>query len=221
MNKVKIVSFEGNIGAGKTTLLNKLEKENTDPYIVFLREPVDEWEKISIDGVSMISKFYADPEKYSFAFQIMAFTTRLKLLKEIIKNKPNVKLIICERSLEADNEIFARMLYHDGLMDQHMYLIYKNHFNNSIEKEYKLSGMIYIKTLPVECFNRIVKRARKGEDKITLTYLEKCDKYHLDWIGRFKEPVLHKSSNDTLHFDIYSFLQRLLLRNDCICAESK
>ena len=72
MNKVKIVSFEGNIGAGKTTLLNKLEKENTDPDIVFLREPVDEWEKISINGETMISKFYADPEEYSFAFQIMA-----------------------------------------------------------------------------------------------------------------------------------------------------
>ena len=215
MNKVKIVSFEGNIGAGKTTLLNKLEKENTDPDIVFLREPVDEWEKISINGETMISKFYADPEKYSFAFQIMAFTTRLKLLKDIIKNKPNVKLIICERSLEADNEIFARMLYHDGLMDKHMYLIYMNHFNNSIEKEYELSGMIYIKTPPNECFNRIIKRNREGEDKITLLYLEKCHKYHLDWIGRFARPVLHKSSNDKLHFNVYSFLQKLLLRNDC------
>ena len=221
MNKVKIVSFEGNIGAGKTTLLNKLEKENTDPDIVFLREPVDEWEKISINGVTMISKFYADPEKYSFAFQIMAFTTRLKLLKEIIKNHPNVKLIICERSLEADNEIFARMLYHDGLMDQYMYLIYKNHFNNSIEKEYKLSGMIYIETPPAECFNRITKRNREGEDKITITYLEKCHKYHLDWLKRFKQPVLHKSSNDRLHFNIYSFLQKLLLRNDCGWTESK
>ena len=221
MNKVKIVSFEGNIGAGKTTLLNKLEKENTDPDIVFLREPVDEWEKISIMGETIISKFYADPEKYSFAFQIMAFTTRLKLVKDIIKNQPNVKLIICERSLEADNEIFAKMLYHDGLMDKHMYLIYKNHFNNSIEKEYQLSGMIYIKTLPVECFNRIIKRNRVGEDKITLTYLEKCHKYHLDWISRFKKPILHKSSNDKLHFDIYSFLQRLLLKNHCSWTESK
>ena len=59
-------------------------------------------------GETIISKFYADPEKYSFAFQIMAFTTRLKLVKDIIKNQPNVKLIICERSLEADNEIFAK-----------------------------------------------------------------------------------------------------------------
>ena len=40
----KIVSVEGNIGAGKTTILNKMQKENTDTSIVFIREPVDIWE---------------------------------------------------------------------------------------------------------------------------------------------------------------------------------
>ena len=43
----KIVSIEGNIGSGKSTLLENLKKYyNTNPNVIFLREPVDDWEKI-------------------------------------------------------------------------------------------------------------------------------------------------------------------------------
>ena len=68
---ITIVSIEGNIGSGKSTLLETLKtifKENGN--IVFLREPVDEWEKIKDkDGNTMLQKFYANQQEYSFAFQ--------------------------------------------------------------------------------------------------------------------------------------------------------
>ena len=45
----QIITIEGNIGSGKSTLLEHLkEKYNTEESnnIIFLREPVDEWENI-------------------------------------------------------------------------------------------------------------------------------------------------------------------------------
>ena len=43
----KIVSIEGNIGSGKSTLLENLRQHYKDnDSVIFLREPVDEWEKI-------------------------------------------------------------------------------------------------------------------------------------------------------------------------------
>ena len=46
-NPFIIVSIEGNIGSGKSTLLANLrEHYANDAHIVFLKEPVDEWEKI-------------------------------------------------------------------------------------------------------------------------------------------------------------------------------
>ena len=42
-----IISIEGNIGSGKSTLLYYLKehyKKNT--HIIFLQEPIEEWEKI-------------------------------------------------------------------------------------------------------------------------------------------------------------------------------
>lgn len=87
-NNIEIISIEGNIGSGKSTLLSNLKKyyEN-DANVVFLKEPVDEWANIKDEnGVTILEKFYADQEKYSFSFQMMAYISRLKLLKETVEN---------------------------------------------------------------------------------------------------------------------------------------
>ena len=68
--KIKIVSLEGNIGSGKTLLFNNL-KENykNNKKIIFLKEPVDEWEKIKDEnGKSILKNFYDDQEKFAFPF---------------------------------------------------------------------------------------------------------------------------------------------------------
>ena len=47
MNQIQIISIEGNIGSGKSTLLANLKKIFKDnQYVMFLKEPVDEWSPI-------------------------------------------------------------------------------------------------------------------------------------------------------------------------------
>ena len=138
-----IISLEGNIGAGKSTFLEHLEKtlSNNSEWI-FLREPVHIWDQIRDEnGETMLSKFYANPEKYAFAFQVMAYTTRYQELKRIIQEYPNCKGILCERSLEADKFIFAKMLHSDGLIDNVMYTIYEKYFS-VYEGNFNLDGII-------------------------------------------------------------------------------
>lgn len=91
----KIVSIEGNIGSGKSTLLENLRNHYKDnAYVIFLREPVDDWEQIKDkEGNTMLQKFYGDQEKYSFAFQMMAYISRLKILRDTVKEIQN-KVII-------------------------------------------------------------------------------------------------------------------------------
>ena len=130
MSKPIIVSLEGNIGAGKSTLLEKLQlRYANDKTIVFLKEPVDLWAQIKDkSGETMLSKFYSNPSKYSFAFQIMAYTTRLHILRQLIRENPDCKIIVCERSLDADKHIFAKMLHADGKMEDIMYKVYETYF---------------------------------------------------------------------------------------------
>lgn len=96
----KIVSIEGNIGSGKTTLLGHVKEAlKRNPNVIFLREPVDDWESIKDkEGHTMLQKFYADQERYSFPFQMMAYISRLVLLKEAVKSHPTATLVT-ERSL--------------------------------------------------------------------------------------------------------------------------
>ena len=183
MTHPKIISVEGNIGAGKTTIIDNLEKYyKNDPSVIFIREPVDIWQSITDSkGESILAKFYADPAKYSFSFQVMAFVTRLSMLRNTIREKPNCEVIVCERSLEADRNIFAKMLHDEGLMEGCMYQIYLLMSNIGLEK-YKAHGVLWVNTGPQLCLERIRKRSREGENAIMLEYLETCDSYHKDWL---------------------------------------
>jgi deoxyadenosine/deoxycytidine kinase len=179
-----IVSIEGNIGSGKSTLLSNLKEtlqNRTD--IVFLKEPVDEWEKITDEnGITMLEKFYSNQKDYSFPFQMMAYISRLALLKEAVKNNPGA-IIITERSLYTDKMVFAKMLYESKNIEMINYKIYLKWFE-TFASEFPVNKVIYVKSSPETCFNRIEKRSRTGESSISLDYLTNCDKYHNEMLNK-------------------------------------
>lgn len=205
MSSVEIVSIEGNIGGGKTTLLEALKNIKwVDKKIVFVREPVDEWEKIKDgEGKTILEKFYNNQEKYSFPFQMLAFISRLKLLKEAVELNPGC-IIITERSLFTDKLVFAKMLFDSKKMEDINYLIYLNWFDTFSEK-YPVNKIIYVNTNPEICFERIEKRSRQGENNIPLEYLMECDTYH--------EKMMNELNIDTLildgNIDIYNNKEKL------------
>lgn len=190
---IKIVTIEGNIGSGKSTLLENLRnvyKNNSNIY--FLREPVSEWESIKDkDGNTMLQKFYADQEKYSFAFQMMAYISRLKILRETLDHimslpnsenpKNNSYIIVTERCLHTDRYVFAKMLYDQKKIEDVCYQIYSNWFDE-FARICNIDTIIYVNTNPIICYNRIHKRSREGEELIPLEYLESCHKYHDEFL---------------------------------------
>ena len=106
-----IVSVEGNIGSGKSTLLDRLQLSLfKNKKFIFVQEPVDLWENIKDEnGKTMVQLFYGNQEEYSFSFQIMAYTSRLRILKKVLNENVN-SIIVCERSLFTDKMVFAKML---------------------------------------------------------------------------------------------------------------
>lgn len=187
----KIVSIEGNIGSGKSTLLENLrEQYNNNTRIMFLREPVDDWEKIKDNnGNTMLKKFYSDQEKYSFAFQMMAYISRLKILrdtvKEIMLNPSEQYIIITERSLYTDKYVFAKMLHDQGNIEDVCYQIYLNWFDE-FAKDFPIDFTVYVNTEPQKCYDRIHLRARDGEEVIPLAYLQDCHNYHEEFLDEHK-----------------------------------
>jgi deoxycitidine kinase/deoxyguanosine kinase len=173
-----IVSIEGNIGSGKSTLLENLKKHfKNNPKIIFLKEPVDDWETITDENnKTILEKFYADQDKYSFPFQMMAYISRLAILKETIEKNPG-SIIITERSLYTDKMVFAKMLFDNGKIELVNYKIYLKWFD-VFAKEYPIEKIIYVYSDPEICLKRIMKRSRHGEEHIPLAYLSSCHNYH-------------------------------------------
>ena len=184
MNKF-IFSIEGNIGSGKSTLveylkknLNKIEKYK----VIYLQEPVDIWNTVTDQhGVGILEKYYSDQKKYAFSFQMMAYITRLSQLRNLIRESPDYTVILTERCLYTDYNIFAKMLYDSGLIEPIEYSIYCKWFNQFID-ETDVSGFIYLKTTPETCMNRVTLRNRDGESKLSLEYLKNCHNYHENWL---------------------------------------
>lgn len=176
--KAPIISIEGNIGSGKSTLMEKLKNALADlPHVVFLQEPVDDWNTIrDDDGMTMLKKFYGNQEKYSFSFQMMAYISRLATIRKAIYENPDC-IFISERCLHTDKYVFAKMLYDDNKIESVEYQIYNRWFDTFID-DFDVTNIVYIKADPQMCLERVAKRGRDGEGSIPIEYLQACGDYH-------------------------------------------
>lgn len=233
MCNIEIISIEGNIGSGKSTLLANLKKhfqERTN--IIFLPEPVQEWNNVKDEnGTTMIEKFYADQNNYAFPFQMLAYISRIKLLKQAIqeikqKHKKNKQFIcqtyyiITERSIYTDKMVFAKMLFDDKKIEYINYQIYLNWFD-TFSNDYPIHKVIYVKTHPQICFQRINERNRKGEEVIQLSYLNMCDKYHNSMLDKTNtecccQNQLLLDGNYNIHKDKEQWNKHIMKINDFI-----
>jgi thymidylate kinase len=208
-----IVSFDGNIGSGKSTtcyeyeqyLKTHISKDGVENHVFptitsfcdevcFLDEPVELWNKVcDKNGVNILTNLYKDIRANAFKFQMMAYISRLSLLRKAVQN-PKIKLIITERSVETDRNVFAKMLYDAGDISHDEFQIYTLWFDEFLT-DVPLSGIVYIHASPEVCMERIEKRARSGES-IQNDYIQRCHQYHEDWIHTRKCPLLELPANE-------------------------
>lgn len=176
---MKIISIEGNIGSGKSTFVEILKRDLNMERICFLEEPVEIWNTImDKEGITMLENYYKDSKKYAFSFQMMAYISRLSILKKAIESA-KYDIIITERSLYTDKYVFCQMLYDNNLIDHLEFSIYNKWFEEfNIIQDIQY---VYLKTDPLVSYERVIKRSRIGET-IPFSYLENCSKYHDDWL---------------------------------------
>jgi thymidylate kinase len=109
---------------------------------------------------------------------MMAYISRLDMLQEAIRKHPNA-IIITERCLLTDYNIFAKLLYENKSMLQEEYEIYVTWFDRF--QDIKIDGMIYVRTDVEVAFERCKHRSRPGET-IDIEYLKQCHEKHEEWM---------------------------------------
>ena len=187
-----IVSIEGNIGSGKSTLISKLRSKLTHigmTPVIYIDEPVKVWNTImDKHGDNIIKKYYEDQKKYAFQFQMMAYITRITELRKAMDKYNGECIIITERSIETDKEVFAKMLYQSKILDTISYTIYLKWFDE-LSRGLKVNQLVYLKTEPETSLKRVIQRNRPGEN-IPLEYLKDCHKMHEQWLQKSSDVLI-------------------------------
>jgi deoxycitidine kinase/deoxyguanosine kinase len=177
-----IISVDGNIGAGKSTIISQLKTAfKCMPNVLFIQEPVDTIWNTVVDerGETLLSNFYSNPEKHAFTFQMMAYISRLSMLKEAVSNL-DYDVIITERCLETDRNVFEKMLHDTGVISKMEHAVYNMWFDE-FYAPVRCNAIIYIRASVDTCMARIRQRSREGE-AMSRDYITQCVKYHEDWI---------------------------------------
>jgi deoxyadenosine/deoxycytidine kinase len=187
---MRLISLEGNIGTGKTTFIVILQRLLQTLYptkeIVFLKEPIDEWFKINDDnGRNILDYFYKDQERWSYSFQMNAFISRMKQIEQYA-NKDVI--VICERCVFTDKNVFATLLYETNKISKMEWKLYEQWFEwLTLNEELLPSHYIYLQADYKISYERMLKRARTEEDAIPIEYIEKVAEKHEEWMKTIAE----------------------------------
>ena len=175
--KRTMILFEGNIAAGKSTVGRRLAESG---LFDFIEEPVGSWQKDF--AANLLDLFYKDPKRWSFTFQLAAFTTRAKTWTEVLAMTDHQNVVL-ERSIYCDRYVFAKNCYQSGLMTEVEWQLYSRMWD-WLEENWctEPDKIVYLRTPAEVCHERIVKRGRREEEKIPLDYLRDLERLHDEWL---------------------------------------
>ena len=192
----RFVAIAGNIGVGKSTLTGLLgQRLGWEPF----------YEAVADNPY--LADFYADMTRYAFHSQMFFLSRRLRHHRRLLDFPGSV---VQDRAVYEDAEIFARLLYEQGHIEERDYRTYR--------ELYEAMGLflpppdlvVYLRASVPTLLKRIRKRGRDFERRVTAKYLEQLNQLYEEWAERFSLcPVLTVPS-DNLDFVQYNSHMELI-----------
>jgi deoxyadenosine/deoxycytidine kinase len=167
----------GNIGVGKSTLVKIMhERLGWEPfYEAVVENPY-------------LADFYADMPRWAFHSQMFFLTRRLQAHHQLL-SRPGV--VVQDRSVYEDAEIFARNLFLQQRMSERDYATYSDLYDVLKLFLPPPDLVVYLEASVDTLLKRIKVRGRDYEKAIEPAYLEQLNTQYQEWIGNFKlAPVL-------------------------------
>lgn len=179
----------GNIGVGKSTLVQFLHARlGWEPF----------YEAV-VDN-PYLADFYADMPRWAFQSQMFFLTRRLHAHHQLLM-RPGV--VVQDRSVYEDAEIFARNLFLQGSMSERDYATYSDMYQVLKLFLPPPQLVVYMEASVETLLKRISLRGREYEKNIQAGYLRELNELYTEWILNFKlAPVL------TVPADRLDFVQK-------------
>lgn len=187
MPSVIVVTVDAAIAAGKTTLIARLRDRLALPVVV-VEEPVEEWKESGLlaEMYRALAHPGDNPDGMPGLFQIYAFSTRIckfaPRYREAVKlaaDRGGPVVLLCERSIYSDRDIFKTMLVASGHITKTQERVYDGCFGAwELAAERTMPHLaVWLDTGVADCMVRQKERAREGET-FDVDYAAALDRQH-------------------------------------------
>ncbi|XP_010960729.3 thymidine kinase 2, mitochondrial isoform X1 [Camelus dromedarius] len=172
--KKSVICVEGNIASGKTTCL-EFFSNTTD--IEVLVEPVPKWRNVR--GHNPLGLMYRDACRWGLTLQTYVQLTMLDQ-----HTRPQMSPIrMMERSIHSARYIFVENLYRSGKMPEVDYAVLSEWFDWIVRNiDVSIDLIVYLRTTPETCYQRLKMRCREEEKVIPLEYLDAVHHLYEEWL---------------------------------------
>nr|XP_051702822.1 thymidine kinase 2, mitochondrial isoform X1 [Oryctolagus cuniculus] len=172
--KKSVVCVEGNIASGKTTCL-EFFSSTTDVEV--LMEPVSKWRNVR--GHNPLGLMYRDAWRWGLTLQTYVQLTMLEQ-----HTRPQTAPVrLMERSIHSAKYIFVENLYRSGKMPEVDYVVLSEWFDwIGRNMDVSVDLIVYLRTTPETCYQRLKMRCREEERVIPLEYLNAIHRLYEEWL---------------------------------------
>jgi deoxyadenosine/deoxycytidine kinase len=165
---------EGNIGAGKSTFLSLIRAKC--PSFTVMQEPLHNWASERY-GQSLLEEFYKNPDRWAFTIETFAMMARS--LDHVKYQTWSERPTVMERSIYSGHYCFAQNGMQEGYFNEIEWAVYAQWVEFILHQQCKPPrGFIYLRATPEICHKRMNKRARSGEELVSLKYLTNIHDRH-------------------------------------------
>ena len=197
MTNRKFIAIAGTIGSGKSSLLEFL----TSTYDV---RPFYE----PNDANPYLPDFYRDMKRWAFQSQLFFLSNKFRIHQEADRM---AGVVVQDRTIFEDAEIFATALHRMGHIDQRDWQIYWAFYQTILTAIQPPDLMIYLRCSMKTLRRRIRLRGREMERAIPLAYLKRLDRLYEEWIGNYSLSEVLVLESDRLDF-VHDLVDRLDVR---------
>ena len=191
MSSPIFLSIEGVIGSGKSSFISTIRNSYIGEQfgIYVIEEPIQSC--IHFHNENILELFYQNPHEYAFQFQLLLLISRLKAYSQCLENikthDTRPVLIIMERSVYSDIEVFATLYHIEGHISLTNYKLL-NYVLNS-HSHAKLDAVIFLNASYNTILQRIIARGRTGEiNNITNQYQKKIHNQYQKYLRTLSCP---------------------------------
>ncbi|XP_046934472.1 thymidine kinase 2, mitochondrial isoform X2 [Lynx rufus] len=150
---------------------------SSSPKQQVLQEPVPKWRNVR--GHNPLGLLYRDACRWGFTLQTYVQLTMLDH-----HTRPQTSPVrLMERSIHSARYVFVENLYRSGKMPEVDYVILAEWFDWIVRNiDVSIDLIVYLRTTPETCYQRLQMRCREEETVISLEYLDALHRLYEEWL---------------------------------------